>query len=240
LELLLIKYIEIFKLNMSKIKVVFIITALLGFALFSGCQKFKDKYLLYPTKKQLDKKYASAWNKPEYQQAHTAKSETYLTEDEKEVFYYLNLVRLNPALFAETYADGYRGDRGVTHGYAWDERKASLLDELSAMEPLGLIYPDTEMYELARCFAYEGGKLGIVGHDRSQTGCPSGYHAEGCDYGAENGLSIVIGLLIDAGENNAALGHRRILLSSSYDRMGVSIQPHKGYRKNAVLDFKRK
>jgi hypothetical protein len=224
---------------MNKTKIALITTALLGFVLLTGCKKIELSDLDFISKEMLDKEYASEWNKPEYEQAHTAKNETYLTKEEKEVFYYLNLVRLNPSLFAETYATTYKN-----YGYDWDERKASLLEELSAMEPLGLIYPDTEMYELARCFAYEGGKLGITGHDRSQTTCTQGYNAECCRYDsdtrAKNGLFIIMELLIDAGEDNAALGHRRILLSNSYGGMGVSIQPHKSYDFNAVLDFKRK
>ena len=126
-------------------------------------------------------------------------------------------------------------------GYAWDERKQSLIETLSDMEPLGLIEPDEALYDDARCFAYQSGTLGITGHDRSQTTCAGFRHAECCHYGGEkNGLSIVMALLIDAGENNAALGHRKILLDSRYDKMGVAIQPHTKYQFNAVLNFKRK
>ena len=196
---------------------------------------------IYPTKEQLDKKYAKEWNKPEYQKAHTAKQAEYLTAEEKEVYYYLNLARINPPLFARTYANGYKGDYGWLHGYAWDERKKSLIKTLSGMKAVGLMEPDEALFETARCFAYEGGKMGITGHDRSLTGCSNGWHAECCHYGGvNNGLSIVMSFLIDAGESNAALMHRAILLDSRYDRMGVSIQPHSKYQLNAVLDFKRK
>lgn len=62
--------------------------------------------------------------------------------------------------------------------------------------------------------------------------------AECCDYGGcYGGLEIIMSLLIDAGENNAALGHRRICLDSSYHYLGVAIRNHKEYGKNAVLDF---
>jgi hypothetical protein len=187
----------------------------------------------------LDARYAAQWDKPEYRAACTADEEDYLSVEEKEVYKYLNFVRINPLLFAQTYATGYDGDNGWSKGYAWDERKASLIDELLEMEPLPLVYPDSELYELASCFAYRGGQLGIVGHDRSSTGCSTGYHAECCHYGgAKNGLSIVMALLIDAGENNAALGHRRILLDGDYVKLGVSIQPHVSYKINAVLDFR--
>ena len=195
----------------------------------------------YITRNELDEKFRSEWDKPEYQVANTAKNETYLSDKEKDVFYYLNLARINPPLFAETYVNSYNGDAGWSKGYAWDERKQSLMAELKKMESLGLIYPDEEMYALAYCFANKAGELGLVGHDRSKTGCSAGFHAECCSYGgAQNGFSIIMSFLIDAGENNAALGHRRICLSKSYDKLGVSIQPHKIYNFNAVLDFKNK
>lgn len=43
------------------------------------------------------------WNNPIYRLANTAKDEQYLTEDEKMVFYFLNLARMNPKLFRETF-----------------------------------------------------------------------------------------------------------------------------------------
>ena len=193
-----------------------------------------------PTKDDLDARYRSSWES--YRNAaNTAVNETYLSAEEKEVFYYLNLARINPPLFAETYASGYNGDNGYTKGYAWDERKQSLIEELRTMAPLALFTPDTTMYELAKCFAYEGGRRGIVGHERSETGCSAGYNAECCQYGGiQNGLSIIMSLLIDAGENNEALGHRRICLKDTKYGMGVAIRPHTQYKFNAVLDFKRK
>jgi hypothetical protein len=192
------------------------------------------------TEEGLDARYQSQWDKEEYRVARTANAEDYLVQEEKDVFYYLNLMRINPPLFAQTYATGYDGDQGWSKGYAWDERKKSLIEQLLVMEPVPMLYPDAELYELARCFASESGKLGITGHDRSQTGCATGYNAECCSYGGlKSGLSIVMALLIDAGENNAELGHRRICVSGNYVRLGVAIQPHITYEFNAVLDFGR-
>jgi hypothetical protein len=210
---------------------------LLFLMLIISCIKDGDEDI--SVKDGLDARYASQWDKPEYRAAKSADNETYLTQEEKDVFYYLNLSRINPPLFAQTYATGYDGDKGWSKGYAWDERKASLIVELSKMDPLAIIEPDKDLYEMALCFAYEGGQLGISGHDRSQTGCSGGYHAECCHYGGtQNGLSVVMSLLIDAGEGNSALGHRRICLGD-YTKMGVAVQPHKTYKFNVVLDFKR-
>ena len=76
---------------------------------------------------------------------------------------------------------------------------------------------------------------------RSQTSCGDrGRSAECCQYGGgKNGLSIVMSFLIDAGEGNAALGHRRICLNNSYKKMGVSIEDHTRYQFNAVLNLGR-
>jgi len=45
----------------------------------------------------------------------------------------------------------------------------------------------------------------------------------------------VIDLLIDCGVSN--LGHRKILLSKEYTMMGVSIESHRDYNYNTVLDL---
>ena len=218
-----------------------LLIVLLCAVLLSSCELFDNDDIRKPTKEELDKQFAAHWNKPEYQTARTADAETYLTAEEKEIFYYLNLVRLNPPLFAKTYAEAYKGQSGWTNGYAWDERKKSLIEELLEMQPLGLIYPDRTLYESAKCFAEQGGALGLTGHDRSKTTCDKIHHAEVCSYGGnQNGLTNVMSYLIDAGENNAALGHRRILLDERYDRMGAAIQPHKNYKHVNVCNFFRR
>jgi hypothetical protein len=194
-----------------------------------------------PSRYELDEIYIKKWSCGELVKANTAGAVDYLSNEEKEVFFYLNLARINPPLFARTYATGYNGDRGWNKGYAFDLRKESLIKELSEMNPLPALEPDDELYAAAKCFAYESGRLGLTGHDRSKTGCRSIADAECCDYGGEeNGLSIVMSLLIDAGKNNVNLGHRRILLDEKLTCMGVSVQIHNKFKTNAVLDFKRR
>ena len=185
-----------------------------------------------------DKQFENQWSQQERERANTAKNESYLSNVEKEVYYYLNLARINPPLFGKTYASAYDGTKGYMKGYAFDERKDSLLREMANMNSLPVLEPDELLFESAECFATEGGKLGIVGHDRSATGCPSMHSAECCHYGGcYTGLEIVMAFLIDAGENNAALGHRRICFSDRYHYMGVAIRDHQKSRKNVVLDF---
>ncbi|MDR2562414.1 MAG: hypothetical protein LBC98_00555 [Prevotellaceae bacterium] len=174
-------------------------------------------------REQLDRTFEAF--KSNYKEANTAENVNYLTRTEKDVFYYLNLMRANPPLFADTYVKNYVGVPGVIKPYAFDERKQSLMRELKQLKALDLIYPDAEIYEYAECFARKSGELGTVGHERGETGCPEEIYAECCDYGNNDGLLTVLDLLIDAGENNAALGHRKLCLSE-YGMAGVSVKPH--------------
>ena len=180
------------------------------------------------------------FTKEERQQANTAIGEEYLNTVEKEVFYYLNLARLNPQVFANTYVKNYDNPPGYKKGYAFDERKDSLIKELENLISLSPIYTYFALFENAECFAVAQGKSGETGHDRSKTDCPKIWHAECCDYGNFNsGIFIVLNFLIDAGENNSALGHRKILLND-YRYMGVAQRYHSKYGKCSVLDFWRR
>jgi hypothetical protein len=167
-----------------------------------------------------------AWNDPAYLEANTAAYEEYLSEPEKEVFYYLNLVRMNPGLFAGTYL--------LKHaGIPDDEYEISLYEELMAMEPLPCLKPNKLCWESAKCHAIDSGQSGYVGHERKT--CTSYFWGECCQYGPSDPLAIILQLLIDRGVES--LGHRRICLGS-YDELGISIQPHSVYGSNAVLDFR--
>jgi hypothetical protein len=167
--------------------------------------------------------------------ANTARNESYLTQTEKDVFLYLNFARINPSLFAKTYLAYYNGVEGMEKGYAFDERKRSLIGELIKLEPLDMLFPDSVIFEHARCFAIEAGEQGIIGHERDSVTCQNSFQ-ECCTYKLDDGLDIVMGLLIDAGEQNEDLEHRKTCLNQ-FGLMGVSIQPHSTKRVNAVLNF---
>ncbi len=165
------------------------------------------------------------WDDPKYLAANTAQTENYLREKEKQVYYYLNLARMNPALFADTYL----GDlNNSSNSY-----EKGLIRELKKMKPVGPLYPKRDLFEWAKCHAIESGESGYVGHGRAR--CEAGFLAECISYGVEDPLGIVVQLLVDKGV--PSLGHRRTCLDTYYNALGVSIQPHKGYRVNTVLDF---
>ena len=195
--------------------------------------------------KMLDEKFSTQWTEDERKQAASAASVDYLSTTEKEVFYYLNLMRLNPPRFAQTYALEYNGDTGWRKDYGFDERKQSLLKDLSTLESLPLLQPSFPLYEFAECFATNAGAQGPDlkdPHNRKGTGCPENLELnewEEClDFGGcYSGYAIVMHCLIDAGINNGGLEHRKTLFEPKYASMGVAIRPNKKYQRMAVIDF---
>ncbi|WP_338812627.1 CAP domain-containing protein [Bernardetia sp. Wsw4-3y2] len=178
------------------------------------------------------------WKNAKYTIAYTAQSTDYLTENEKLVYYYLNLARLNPPLFAETFLVKYKKWNSYENLSLSDYYTGSLYKTMKNMKPVGVLSPQKDLFESARCHAISSGKKGYVGHTRlPNSGCKSKFAGECCSYGQFDALEIVMQLLVDSGV--PSLGHRKICLSGSYKTLGVSVQPHKTYRFNSVLDFGR-
>jgi len=179
--------------------------------------------------------FSPAWNETRFLKCNTAQNTSYLTAEEKELIYIFNMMRLDPKLFAATVVKQFPKKRGPLYLENIPEYR-SLLDTMSRLEPLPLLYPDKDLFESARCHAISSGEKAYVGHVRQTEECrkKKNFHAECCDYGHQTPLEMLMGLLID--ENVESLGHRYICLSS-FNRIGVSIQPHKRYGKNVVLDF---
>jgi len=167
---------------------------------------------------------SASWNDPKYNEANSAKDEDYLSENEKKIYYYLNLLRMNPKLFADTYLGHLRNSS--------NQYESSLYSELQKIDPLPVLKPNRKLYESAKCHAIESGESGYLGHTRKK--CTKYFMGECCQYGISNPLNIIISLLID--EGIPSLGHRKICLSP-YTELGVSIQPHKSYCINTVMDF---
>ena len=180
--------------------------------------------------------YSNVWNDIKYSKCNTALNAAYLSKDEKDVIYILNLIRSNPALFAKTVLNKYPAFSG--NGYLAEDSFyfISLVKTLEKMEPLNILTPDKDCFESAKCHAYSSGIKGYVGHVRKTNECKTKtrFNGECCDYGHSDPLDIILSLLID--EGIPSLGHRMVCLSS-YAKVGVSIQPHIKYGQNAVLDF---
>ncbi len=181
-------------------------------------------------------KKEKSWDAATLAKANTAKNEAYLTEEEKEVIFYINLVRLNPKLFLETYVKKYLEETEEKDTYTKSLQKA-----LSSTKAMDALKPAKDLFGVAKAHAIDFGKAGKTGHgnyDLRIKKIRNNYHGsmgENCDYGAYTPLTIVMRLLID--ENVESLGHRENILDREYKFIGVSIQPHERYQSNCVMDF---
>ncbi|MDR0926505.1 MAG: leucine-rich repeat domain-containing protein [Ignavibacteria bacterium] len=97
------------------------------------------------TKEALDEKYASQWS--EYQErANTQWSFPNLNQEEQDFIYYMNLARLNPQLFANTYLKDYECPAGYADTKLFKQCKESLTKYLKTLEPrANPIYPDSSI-----------------------------------------------------------------------------------------------
>jgi uncharacterized protein YkwD len=152
------------------------------------------------------------------------------------VIYVINLVRAYPVLFAKTVLAQYPALSGKEELTKDQYYYQSLLTTLLAMDPLPLLTDNEKCYQSAACHAKLSGITGYIGHNRNSDECQKKKYflGECCQYGNDEPLEIILSLLID--KDVPSLGHRKILLGK-YTSAGVSIQPHKTYRFNTVLDF---
>jgi hypothetical protein len=186
-----------------------------------------------PSVKESKKPDFKQWSDAKYLKANTAKDAAYLSKEEKEFIRLINLCRMNPNLFLDTYlADIKKKTRANMTKY-----EASLIEYLSNEAPKAVFVPDLELYQGAFCHAKNSGMAGYVGHVRSvySPSCSSGYFAECCSYGSFEAFEHLINLLVDEGVES--LGHRLILMGG-YKTVGVSLQPHKTYGTNIVIDLR--
>ncbi|MBI2968530.1 MAG: hypothetical protein HYY40_12070 [Bacteroidetes bacterium] len=181
------------------------------------------------------------WNDKKYDSANSANDAEYLTQGEKQVIFYTNLARMNGPLFAETYLQKYLDSAGMEEN-SWVQ---SLRKDLRKLSPLSPMKPEKELFNEAYKHARGMGEAGRTGHS-SPSGESFGRRmkklqgeydmvAENCQYGNDDPLSIVIDLLIDEGVSGN--GHRMNMLDPNMQYIGVSIQPHKKYGYNCVMDF---
>ncbi len=181
-------------------------------------------------------KYSPLWNQTKYKHCNTAAAVSYLTDEEKKIIWALNMIRLSPQLYCKTILLNPKSPfylKPAQRDYYFN----SLINDLNKSTPNNnFLQPDSMAFISAQCHAYYSGIKGYVGHERSVTLCKGDFYGECCDYGYNDAVSILTHLLID--KNISDLGHRNICLSKSYSLLGTSIQPHRDYYMNTVLDFK--
>lgn len=176
------------------------------------------------------------WTVEMLEKANTAKDIVYLTEEEKSVLYYCNLVRMYPVLFMNTYAKKYIDSAKNSSTYT-----KSLLSTLKKTPGMEALYPSDQLYAIAKLHATEFGNKGKLGHGDFKKRF-AGYSAEckcfvgeNIDYGHNTGLDIVMSLLIDEKVSN--LAHRKNILNPEFKSGVASIASHKKTKWNCVMNY---
>lgn len=178
------------------------------------------------------------WTPQELSWAKSGNSNQFMDSSETEILIYCNLVRVNPKLFCETYFKEYidNNQLDIKNPYV-----KSLISTLNQEKPLRILKPDFNLYEMAKFHAKTMGEKGKAGHDgfisRSKKFLKGkfGIIGENCSYGSYSAMEIFMSLLIDEGISD--LGHRENILHKNFNAIGISIQPHKTYGVNCVMDF---
>jgi uncharacterized protein YkwD len=174
--------------------------------------------------------------------ARTAEHASYLTPEEREILFYINLARTNGAAFVDSFITPSIDEASLCpaqHHYLY-----TLLQELRPVKNLPLVYPNTSLAEAALRHATDLSVSTLLSH-ASSDGTPysrrivqfvNTIHAsEVISSGYSQGLDIVIQLLID--NNVPDFGHRRALLNPSLRLAGAFIAPHPSAGYVAVVEL---
>ena len=159
---------------------------------------------------------------------NSAAKTTWMSAHDREVLYWLNVARLDPAGFFQRFLQKPL-ENDPSNSYL-----SSLREKMYAMDPVSALVPDRALYESALCHAQSSGKSGYVGHARVSAQCRKKYTGECCSYGAQSPLGVVMQLLIDEGV--PGLGHRMLCLLDGFRKIGVATAPHLRYGTTTVLD----
>jgi hypothetical protein len=174
-------------------------------------------------------------------EANSAKHALYMSEEEKIVVYYTNLVRINPELFSKTFLIEYLDQNDLKK----DNEIKELIKELEIRSQMKILKPSETLTATARNLAIDMGTTGRTGHTTSDGKSfkdrmmvvANDYEGvnENCNYGTDKGLVAFMDLLIDRNVPN--YGHRKNILDPEMKYIGVAIEPHKRMRYNCVQDF---
>ena len=186
------------------------------------------------------------WSDAELRQANTAINASYLTTEEKKIIMLVNLARLDGKKYLQTYFQDY--DNATPYAEMASSRNkyvVSLKADLDKAKNLPMLLPDEGLYKAAKYHAKDAGKNGLFGHT-SSNGTTMGKRlpkyvkgwnriAENCSYGYDKAQNIVGQLLLD--NDVPSLGHRKTILHTQLEYIGVAIAPHTKYKFNCVMDF---
>ena len=185
----------------------------------------------------------NGWTKSEISNADVARDVSNISDFEKDIILYHNLVRLYPKKYLELEILNWREDiypkDTIRFDFIWDETNLnsgyykSLIKTLKKQEKLSKLEFDRQLYKDALCLAEEQGKNGKVGHKRYR--CKKINYWENCDYGQYNGRDVVNSLLIDEGVKD--LGHRKNILNPKISIIGGAVSYHPKYETVIVIDY---
>jgi hypothetical protein len=173
--------------------------------------------------------------------AHSNIDVGFMTSQEEEVVFYMNLVRLEPYVFLEYILKPYV----LHHQLNKNHYVKSLYSDLKKAKPTVPLLMKADLYDVAELHLKDIGVKGIEGHTGSNgksfkkrvDHLFETYLAvsENIGLGFDSPLDNVIGLLIDDGVKD--VGHRKAILSLHYNCVGVSLGTHKNYVTGCVMDF---
>jgi uncharacterized protein YkwD len=199
---------------------------------------------------------AQKWTDAEFRKANTAANASYLSNEEKNIVMYMNLIRIDGEKFYYTFLEDYINNYNakVRKYRNYNELRitrnnsyyTSLLKHLRGVKNLQLFYPDDKLTSLSRSHAQDLNRNNLDTHESSNGDkfskrlsryFPNKAMSENIDFGYSNSLDIVCHLLLDCGV--PSLGHRFNLLDQKHklNTVGVSIQPHPSYTWCTVIDF---
>lgn len=199
---------------------------------------------------------SNTWSKEELRAANTAKNADYLTAEEKDLVMYMNLARINGEKFFNTYFQEFAEEHNTQMAkYSnYNQLKInkngryykSLKEDLKKIRNLPAFHPDEALSWVARQHAKDMNTHNYAAHkskdgrtvkDRISSMYPNRSLGENLAFGYASGLGNVCMLLLDQGV--ADLGHRKLILNTALklNYVGISIQPHRGYRYCSVSDF---
>lgn len=197
-----------------------------------------------------------SWSSEELALANTAKNVDYLSTEEKNIIFYMNLARMDGTRFFNTYfqnfVDAHNQRMKRYSNYAqlkvnrYDAYYRGLEQDLRKAKNLGILYPDETLTYISDQHGKDMNKHNIVGHvssdgrtmvDRIEKYYKNRGMAENLAFGFSGGLDNVCMLLLDTGIPD--VGHRKNILNTSLglNLVGVSIQAHPHYKYSATIDF---
>lgn len=186
------------------------------------------------------KRATALWSESEIIKANTAFDNTLLSQEERDLILLMNLCRLNGKKFWNTLGVPYLDSMRQSNSYT-----RSLGRDLEQVFERPMLKVAAGLFEAAKAHALDMGKTGRIGHNSSDgtsffVRIGKYYNArkalaENCSYGYKDAMDILMQLLVD--EGIPSVGHRVNILNPRYNYVGVSIQPHKNYRWNCVMDF---